>query len=319
MITETHVMKSQMKRSLVVALLLAVSVAVPSARGADSPLEPKIKSEQEGSGMGMELDVNYGFVAGSKSHTGGTDIGYISEQNADLRFVVSPELTKNLLLRVGVEWERFSFGLPTGAPLPNTLQQVSGVFGFDCQIDDHWLFRMEVQPGIYSDFKDVTFRDFDAPVIIGASYLVDSNLQWVIGLHVDPRSRYWIAPAAGVRWKFADEWTLNMILPTPRLEYDLNKQCQIYFGARMLSGTFRLADDFGTTHPVLTTRANNTTLDFLEVRVGPGVAWKLLPNLTLEAEAGCMVYREFEFDDPHIFIRSNRPAPYGQLSLHANF
>jgi len=319
MIAETKTGKPPMKEVLTVALLLAMSVALPWARGADSPLEPKVKSEQEGSGMGMELDVNYGFAAGSKTHTGSTDLGHVSEQNAGLKCVVSPELSKNLLLRVGVEWDRFSFGLPSGAPLPNTLQQVSAIFGFDCQIDDHWLLRMELQPGLYSDFKDLTFRDVNAPVLLGASYLVDANLQWFLGLRVDLRSRYWIVPAAGVRWKFADEWTLNMLFPQPRLEYDLNKQCQLYFGARMLSGTFRLADDFGNTHAVMGPRANNTTLDFFEVRVGPGVVWKILPNLILEAEAGCMVHREFEFDDPYTVVRSNNPAPYGQLSLHTSF
>jgi hypothetical protein len=110
-----------------------------------------------------------------------------------------------------------------------------------------------------------------------------------------------------------------MIFPQPRLEYDLNKRCQLYFGGRLLSGTFRLADDFGNVHAVMGPRANNTTLDFFELRVGPGIAWKVLPNLTLEAEAGCMVYREFEFDDPHMYVRCNRPAPYGQLSLHTSF
>ncbi|MCX6900752.1 MAG: DUF6268 family outer membrane beta-barrel protein [Verrucomicrobia bacterium] len=307
-----------MKRALGVVLLLAVSVALPLARGAESPMEPKVKSESEGSGMGMQLDVNYGFVAGSKSHTGGTDVGYVSEQNASLKYVVSPELTKNLFLRAGLEWNRFSFGLPSGAPLPNTLQQISGIVGFDCQLSEQWLLRLEVQPGLYSDFKDLNFHDLNAPVILGASYLVDSNLQWFLGLRMDPRSRYWIAPAAGVRWKFADEWTLNFLFPEPRLEYDLNKQWQLYLGGRILGGTYRLAEDFGDSHSA-DRRLNDTTLDFLEVRVGPGVSWKILPNLTIEAEAGCMVYREFEFNDPHMFIRSNRPAPYAQISCHASF
>ncbi|MBI5685587.1 MAG: hypothetical protein HZC54_10950 [Verrucomicrobia bacterium] len=307
-----------MKRTLTVAWLSAVCLALPLAGGADSVLEPKAAKSSDAAGMGMELDVNYGYVAGSKTHTGGTDVGHVSEQNASLRYVVSPELTKNLLLRAGVEWERLSFGLNGAAPLPNTLQQISGILGFDCALNEQWLLRVEAHPGLYSDFKDLSFHDLNSPVIFGASYLVDANLQWFLGLRVDPRSRYWIVPAAGVRWKFADEWTLNLLVPQPRLEYELNKQWQLFLGARVLGGSYRLAEDFGVRHGV-DPRANDTTLDFVEARVGPGVSWKVLPNLTIEAEVGCMVYREFEFDDPHTVFRSNRPAPYAQLSCHASF
>lgn len=318
MIAESNVMESLMKRMFSVAWLLAVCVALPFAHGADISLEQKNARSSETTGMGSELEVNYGFVAGSKAHTGSTDVGYVSEQNASLKYVVSPELTRNLFLRAGLEWDRYSFGLTGNAPLPNTLQQISGIIGIDCQLSDQWLLRLEVQPGIYSDFSDLNFHDLNAPVILGASYLVDSNLQWFFGLRIDPRSRYWVVPAAGARWKFADEWTLNMMFPEPRLEYELNKQCQIFFGGRILGGTYRLAQDFGDTHG-LDPRFNDTTVDFFEIRIGPGVSWKLLPNVTLEAEAGCMIHREFEFDDPHTVIRSNNPAPYAQISCHVNF
>jgi len=307
-----------MKRTFSAALLLVVCFALPFARGAESALEPKAAKSSDASGMSMELDVNYGFAAGSKTHTGGTDVGYVSEQNAGLRYVVSPELTKNLLLRAGLEWERLSFGLPGGAPLPNTLQQINGILGFDCQLSEQWLLRLETHPGLYSDFKDLNFHDLNIPVILGASYLVDASLQWFLGLRVDPRSRYWIVPAAGVRWKFADEWTLNLLFPQPRLEYELNKQWQLFLGARMLGGTYRLAEDFGTRHGV-NPKANDTTIDFFEVRAGPGISWKLLRNVTIEAEVGCMIHREFEFDDPHTVFRSNNPAPYAQISCHASF
>ena len=308
-----------MKKTLGVALLSAVCVALPVARGAESPLEPRVASSSpDATSTSMELDANYGFAAGSKAHTGGHDLGYVSEQNAGLKYVVSPELSKDLLLRAGFEWERFSFGLPGNAPLPNTLQQISAVLGLDYQIDEHWLMRAELAPGLYSDFQDLSWCDVDAPLILGGSYLVDADLQWFLGLRVDLRSRYWIAPAAGVRWKFADEWTLNLLFPNPRVEYELNKRVQLYLGGRVLAGTYRLADNYGTSHGI-DPRTNQAMLDFLELRAGPGISWKVLPNLTVEAEVGCMLYREFEFSDPHMFVRSNNPAPYAQISCHAAF
>ncbi len=299
--------------------MVVVCVALPPAHGADGTVESKSReTSARTSDLSMTFDADYGFAAGSKAHTGGHDLGYVSEQNSSVKFVASPELTKDLLLRTGFNWERISFGLPGNAPLPNTLQQISALIGFDYQIDEHWLMRMELAPGVYSDFEDLSWCDVNAPLLLGGSYLVDSDLQWFLGLRVDVRSRYWLVPAAGVRWKFADEWTLNLLFPNPRVEYELNKRVTFYLGGRMLGGTYRLADNFATSHG-MDPRANQAMLDFMELRAGPGVSWRALPVLTVEAEAGCMLYREFEFSNPHMYIRSNNPAPYAQISCRMSF
>jgi hypothetical protein len=40
--------------------------------------------------------------------------------------------------------------------------------------------------------------------------------------------------------------------------------------------------------------------------------------VTLEANAGYMVYRQFDFFDQHLTLRSD-PAPYGQIACHVRF
>jgi Domain of unknown function (DUF6268) len=308
-----------MKSILGMVLAWIVCAAGPVAQGADSAFEPKAAGSSSGAtSMSMELDADYGFVAGSKTHTGGHNLGEVTEQNSSFKFVASPEITKDLLFRAGVEWERFSFGLPNAAPLPNTLQRVDAVLGMDYQIDENWLMRLDVSPGVYSDFADVSMDDVNAPFVLGASYLADADLQWFVGLRVDVRSRYWLVPVGGIRWKYADEWTARLFLPNPRLEYELNKKVLLFLGASVEGGTYRLADNFGTSHGI-DPRTNGAMLDFLEVRAGPGVSWKALPNLTVEAEVGSMLYREFEFSNPHMYVRSNSPAPYAQISCHMGF
>lgn len=308
-----------MKKTTGVVLLWAVCVGLPLARGAESVFESKTAGSPAGEqGMGMELDANYGYVAGSPTHTGGHGLGEVSEQNAGFKYVALPELNKDLILRAGVAWERFSFGIPGGAPLPQTLQQISGIIGCDYQINDQWLMRAELEPGLYGDFVDFGWRTVDAPLVLAATYLADADLQWVVGLRIDVRSRYWLVPVAGVRWKYAEDWTLHLILPNPRLEYDLSKQVQLFIGASVFGGTYRLSDNFGTDHGI-DPRANGAMLDYMELRAGPGVSWKVLPNVTIEAGVGAMLYREFEFSNPHMYIRSNSPAPYAQLSCHASF
>ena len=263
-----------------------------------------------------ELDAEYGYVGGAITRGSGLTGHSVDEHSADVRFVVSPQITRDWLWRFGLEWQRFTFGVPAHVPVPDVLQQASAVIGFDFQLADQWLMRAEVEPGRYSDFRDVSWRDVDAPLVLGGVYLVEPDLQWFFGLRMDVRTRFPVLPAAGVRWRFSDDWTLNLLFPKPRLEYALNDSCLFYLGADIVAGTFRVGERFGTDRgwPKL----NGELVDFLEFRGGPGVSWKIRPNLTLEAEGGWMPYREFVFNHVDVTFRSHN-APYAQIALHARF
>ena len=259
-----------------------------------------------------ELDVNYSYTGNAAVTGSGLTGAKIDEHSAGVKFVVSSQMTRDLLLRIGGEWQRFSFGIPAGVPVPATLQQVSAVIGCDYQVGGSWIMRAELQPGVYSDFTDVTGGDVDAPFVLAGVYLVNPDLQWLLGLHVDARSQYPVLPVAGVRWKFADEWTLNFMLPKPRLEYDMNDRVQLYLGAGLAAGTFRVGDNYSLA------KLDRQLVDYLEVRVGAGWSWKITPTLQMEVEAGTLAYREFNFFNATTDYRSNG-APYGQVACHARF
>jgi opacity protein-like surface antigen len=263
-----------------------------------------------------ELDAQYSYVAGAKAHGAGPNTGSVDEHSADVKYVVSPQVNKDLLLRFGAEWQRFSFGAPDQATVPGVLQQASAVLGFDYQVADEWLIRVEVEPGLYSDYHDISWRDFNAPLVLGGVYLADADLQWFFGMRVDARSQYPVLPAAGVRWKFSDEWTLNFMLPNPRLEYELNERLKLYLGGEVEAGTYAVGENFGTSRGE--PKLDGAIVDFYEVRVGAGCSWRITPRVTLEAEAGYMPYRVFDFFDPDTVIRSYH-APYGQIACHARF
>jgi len=266
--------------------------------------------------VSQELDMQYSYVGGARTRGAGLSSGSVDENSADVKYVVCPQLNKDLLLRLGFEWERLSFGVPDHAPLPNALQQASLVLGFDYQIADEWLMRVEVQPGVYSDFRDITWRDVDAPLVIGGVYLASPDLQWFLGVRVDARTQYPVLPAAGARWKFSDQWTLDFMLPKPRLEYDLTEKLQLYAGAEIQAGTFAVGQNFGT--PRGQPKLDNAIVDYLELHLGSGCSWKITPTITIEAEAGFMPYRSFDFFGPDIVFRSHN-APYGQIACHARF
>ena len=139
------------------------------------------------------------------------------EIDSDIHLVLTPR-TKFGVLRLGAEWERFSFGLPQNAALPNTLQSFSAIFGLDMQFSDSILVRVETQPGLYnSGLGHLFWDDFNMPFIIGGTYIFSPDLQLVLGVSVDVERTYPVVPAVGVRWKIGPQWLLDAVLPKPRL------------------------------------------------------------------------------------------------------
>src|SRR6266699_6719760 len=68
------------------------------------------------------------------------------ESDTLLRFVFTPRV-KLGVLRLGFEYEQFSFGMGKNTLLPNTLQSVAAVVGIDTQFSDSILVRLETLPG----------------------------------------------------------------------------------------------------------------------------------------------------------------------------
>lgn len=260
-----------------------------------------------------EIGANYSAGGSASSELLGGKTGNVSEQSGSAKLVISPQLTDKILLRFGVDWQRFSFDLPAASGLPQTLQSTSFVVGADLQFFDAILVRLEAEPGFYNDSRDLDARNFNVPFIIGGTYLVSADLQWIFGISVDLNRAYPVLPGLGVRWKFADAWTLDAILPNPRLEYQLAKTTTLYAGAQLIETTYRISRDLGDR------RLINAVIDYNEIRAGVGAQWKLSRVLTFEIEAGYMPYRVFDFHRSGVAVETKSGAAYGEVSLSSSF
>jgi hypothetical protein len=238
------------------------------------------------------------------------------ENDSILQLVFTPRI-KLGVLRLGAEWERFSFGVPDSAPLPDTLQSVNLVIGLDTQLSDSILIRVEAQPGIYNSGLDDLSDDFNAPFVAGGTYIFSPNLQLVLGVSVDIERKYPVIPAAGIRWKMAPQWVLNAVLPTPRLEFEMNNGLTLYAGGNLKQNNYRVDDHFGDNTGI--PRLNHAVLTYSEVRTGAGFDWKISPVVTLTGEVGYQPYREFDFYRAHVRYHQDGGAPYGMISLHGAF
>jgi hypothetical protein len=256
------------------------------------------------------------YVSDADVRRGSHVIRDFTESDTIVRFVLTPRI-KLGVLRLGAEWERFSFGLPNGAPLPNTLQSTSLVVGLDTQLSDSILVRFEAQPGLYGT-NHLEGSDFNVPFLLGGTYIYNPNLQFVLGVSIDVERKYPAIPGAGIRWKIARQWVANAVLPTPRLEFQPSKDLTLYLGANIKETNFRVSDNFGDTHG-RKSQLNGALLTYSEVRTGLGVAWKTSSMLTLTAEAGYQPYRNFDFYRTEVRYHEDGSAPYGMLSLHGAF
>jgi opacity protein-like surface antigen len=106
------------------------------------------------------------------------------------------------------------------------------------------------------------------------------------------------------------------MLPSPRVEYQVNDRLTLYAGTEIEAGTFATGETFGSDHGE--PKLNGTIVDFFELRLDAGLSWKLTPSVSVEAEAGYMPYRWFDFFEPDLNVRSGN-APYGQIACHARF
>jgi hypothetical protein len=238
------------------------------------------------------------------------------ESDTFLHFVFTPRV-KAGVLRLGFEYEQFSFGFGENTPLPNTLQSVTAVVGIDTQFSDSILVRLEATPGVYSERFKAGTTLFNMPFVIGGTYIYSPDVQLVVGIGVDVERKYPVLPGGGIRWRFQPQWVLAAVLPTPRLQYEWNKNMTLYAGATFKETNFRVGDTFGTDKGV--PELNHAVLTYSEVRAGGGFDWKVSSWLSVNAEAGYQPYRDFDFYRANIRYHEDGGAPYGMISLHGAF
>lgn len=237
------------------------------------------------------------------------------ESNTTLRYVATPRISLGIL-RIGAEWERFSFGMPDQSLLPNTLQSAALILGLDTRLSDSIVIRLEARPGFYGT-NHIGWDEVNMPFLAGGTYIYNATFQFIAGMYVDVESKYPVIPAAGLRWKLSRDWVLNAVLPEPRIEYEASRNVTAYLGANLKESNFRVDERFGDTqnNPAL----NHAVLAYSEVRTGIGADWKLSSFMTLTAEAGYQPYRTFDFYRTDVRYHQDASAPYGMISLHGAF
>jgi hypothetical protein len=272
------------------------------------------------SSFSYEFDVEGAYFGDGdvqRGEKGNLRITDFDGSQARVRFILTP-LTKIGILRLGVAMEHYAFGFGGNAAIPDDLHSTALIIGLDTQLSDSFLIRLEAQPGFYgTDFDDFGQDTFNVPVVIGGTYIFNSGFQVVFGLGIDALRQYPVLPGGGIRWKFAPQWTLNAVVPTPRLEFEATSNFTLYAGFDLRLNSYRVDKQFGTLRgdPSL----NHAAITYNEMRAGAGFDWKLSSAIKFSVEAGFIPFREFDFHRTEVRYHQDGSVPYGMLALHAAF
>jgi hypothetical protein len=265
------------------------------------------------------LDAESSFFGTGGTNTGGKNLGDITEISSSAKFVLSAQVRDTALLRLGVGWLGYFFDPDPKAPIPETLQAENLAIGADIQVSPAILARVEALPGIYSNARDITWRDFNVPFEIAGSYFVSADLILLFGIYVDVNASPPVFPVIGVHWKLSDKWVIEGMPPRPQIQYALSDSVTLFAGADLREETFVVDNQFGTSRGV--PQLNNAIVEYSEIRAGAGLTWKLSKRVTMDIEGGCSPYRRFDYPNvaDGLKVKSDDWVPYLRVGLSALF
>jgi hypothetical protein len=260
--------------------------------------------------------VELGYVGSGDISRGTVRLGEIDTMSTRVRHVESFPVNRRFSWRVGGEWERLGFGVPVGSPIPNTLQSLNLHLGGSMAFSEKIAMQFEVDPGIYSDFEDIDFGDLNAPISTRLFYVQNPNVQWVMALISNPKSELPFVGGVGLRWRFAPDWTIDLILPRPQVRYEFSDMLSFHAGGEFRGGAYRVAENFGT-------RTGRPELDdddvtYREVRVGAGFRWKFNKSVSAVVDGGWVIDRRFTYENARLQLNGDG-APFLQFAIRARF
>jgi Domain of unknown function (DUF6268) len=290
--------------------LLATFLLAPAFLPAQTPVVPRSGTTP------LEWIAEISHSAESDISEGTRPLGEVSTLQSRAGIIHTLAAAADSAWLLGATWQRFSFSAAAGTPIPDHLTALAFKIGYNRPLTQQWSLRAEIDPGIYSDFEDIGGDDFNAPAGLRFIYATSRDLQWFFGLNLDLRSGNPVVGGAGLRWHFAREWTLLLLVPAPRIEYAATPDLTFFAGANLRGGTFRVAEDFGR-------RRGRGSLDdqnvgYRELSAGAGARWQLSPTVALSAAVGWMFDRRFEFDDRNLLLNGDGAATF-QLTLSGTF
>ncbi|MBA3649899.1 MAG: hypothetical protein H0W66_00080 [Chthoniobacterales bacterium] len=254
-----------------------------------------------------------GYVFQSDLNHGGS-FGQQDEIQSELEYGHRFLINGNFYAHVGFAYDRYDFG-STGAPVPNHLQAMAGVFGIDYMHGKDVGAFFQVRPGFYFQ-NDIGISSFDAPITLGRIFVVQEDKFYIfVGAYASfLRSGFPVLPLAGVVYIPSDKLRIMAVLPEPKIIYSATKRLNLWAGGELVGGSFR-TDRNDNIRPG---KLNGTQVDFSDYRAGLGLTYGVSDNVSFDLGAGISFQRQFDFGRAGETYRTD-PSPYVRMQMSASF
>jgi len=198
-------------------------------------------------------------------------------------------------LFVGYEDLVFSYpdgkgGVFTEDDLPDKLSALDAALGCGAVLGDDLTIYGEFQPGIHSDFEDVTSKDVYYQGGLMVEWKFSEELSGLLGVYYgDDFGEPEVFPLLGAQWQIDDDWALDLFLPEYGIfSYRAAEWLTVGLRGRLEGHQFRLSQ---------MAPWENTVARYEQVLVGPFLDLHFSRHVSLRLEGGMATARTFEFRD----------------------
>jgi hypothetical protein len=152
-----------------------------------------------------------------------------------------------------------------------------------------WLFNVNINPGIFSDFENVDGDDYSVYGSMLLGYRINPSCQFFGGISYDDHfGEEELYPLAGVIWDISREWQMSLILPYPQITYAPSEDLAFYVNVEPAGGLWNVNDEFVE---------EDYDFELEGYRAGFGVDYHMSRKLWVQAQAGYVTARKYEFRD----------------------
>lgn len=212
---------------------------------------------------------------------------------------------------LGLSGENFFLESVIGTPIPDQINTLRLAGGVGYRPNEQWSVSATLGPTVYN-LQDIDSNDIGMAGALLATYRYSPELAFSGGVLFSSDSDIPAFPALGLTWKFHPQYTLELIMPQPRLVYAVGPGWNLYVGGEMKAATFRTRNQ--TDMP----QFNAAIASYRDFRLGIGTEWRVAGALIVEADLGYSVYRYLDYHrlDEEIEFEA---APYVRAGLRYRF
>src|SRR5687768_956031 len=127
-----------------------------------SPLQAQTIAAPEAPERSAEWRTEFSVTGRSEIAEGSRRLGEIRHHFTLVEGAALIPLERKATLLAGLSMRRFDFS-GSQADVPGSLTALAFKLGYARTLTSRWSLRAEIDPGLYSDFEDISGDDFNAP------------------------------------------------------------------------------------------------------------------------------------------------------------